>query len=53
MYGEDVVKNAVHGSSSLEHARKSITAVFGEDVLAQLKNSNLATDSTSSEQIDS
>ena len=49
MFGEDIVKNAVHGSSDPERARKSITALFGEDALDEAQVASLATDATSSD----
>jgi hypothetical protein len=29
-YGENILKNAVHGSSNSEHAKKTIQAIFGD-----------------------
>ena len=30
MYGENTLKNAVHGSSSSDHAMKTIKMIFGD-----------------------
>ena len=35
MFGEDKLKNAVHGSSTVESAAKIIPVVFGEEALEE------------------
>lgn len=35
MFGEDKLKNAVHGSSTVESAAKLIPVVFGEEALEE------------------
>ncbi len=47
LYGEDNLKNAVHGSSTSEHAMKTIKMLFGDVEFAEdgtVKDSTAGTD---------